>query len=184
MYSKEKSIHMTLTSKNILLRALEKEDIAVLYEWENQTDYWLDSQTLHPYSKYLLNQFLENASKDIFEMKQLRLVIVLNETSQAIGFVDLFDLDVKNSRAALGILIGEKQFRNKGFASEAIQLIIQYAFELLNLNQIYAHVITNNITSLHLFEKNGFTKSMVKRDWVQLNRQFLDVNLYQIFNKK
>ncbi|MFV0531383.1 MAG: GNAT family N-acetyltransferase [Flavobacteriales bacterium] len=172
---------MTLTSENIKLRALEPEDISILYEWENQADHWLDSQTLHPYSKYLLNQYIENASYDIFQMKQLRLVIVLKINNQSIGFVDLFDLDLKNSRVALGILIGEESFKNKGYASEAIQLMIQYAFKTLNLNQVYAHVVANNKVSLQLFKKNGFEKTMVKKDWVQINHQFLDVNLYQIF---
>ncbi|APD08173.1 diamine N-acetyltransferase [Flavobacteriaceae bacterium UJ101] len=173
---------MTLISKNIELRALEPEDISILYEWENQTNYWLDSQTLHPYSKHLLNQYLENVSRDIFEMKQLRFVIVLKEKNEAIGFVDLFDLDVKNSRAAIGILIGESQNKNKGYASEAIQLIVDYAFKILNLNQLYADVIESNTISKRLFEKNGFIKTMVKKNWVQLNRQFLDVSLYQLFN--
>lgn len=175
---------MTLTSKNIQLRALEPDDITLLYEWENQTAYWLDSQTLHPYSKFLLNQFLENATRDIFEAKQLRLVILLQNTKQPIGFVDLFDLDVKNSRAALGILIGDEVHKNKGYASEAIQLIIRYAFEILNLKQLYANVIENNEISKRLFEKNDFNKTMTKKKWVQLNRQFLDVYLYQIFNIK
>ncbi len=175
---------MILISENIQLRALEPHDIAVLYEWENQTDYWLDSQTMHPYSKYLLNQFLENASRDIYETQQLRLVILLKETQEPIGFVDLFDLDVKNSRAALGILIGSEKNKNKGYASEAIQLILQYAFEILNLKQVYADVIENNTTSMRLFEKNGFIKTITKKKWVQLNRQFLDVYLYQFFNTK
>lgn len=175
---------MILTSKNIQLRALEPEDISILYEWENQTDYWLDSQTLHPYSKHLLNQYLKDASRDIFEMKQLRLVIILKENNAVIGFIDLFDLNIKNSRAAVGILIGEKQNKNKGYASEAIQLIKNYAFKILNLNQVYADIIENNKASKRLFEKNGFIKTAKKKNWVQLNRQFLDVSLYQLINHK
>ncbi len=175
---------MTLNSNNIRLRALEPEDISILYDWENNTEYWLDSQTLHPYSKQLLNDFLDNASHDIFESKQLRLVIELNESKESIGFIDLFDLDVKNSRAAVGILIGDDCYKNKGFASEAIKLIKQYSFSVLNLNQLYADVIENNKKSKRLFEKNNFIKTMSKKNWVQRNRQFFDVDLYQFINEE
>ena len=174
---------MTLISKNIQLRALEPTDISVLYDWENKAENWLDSQTLHPYSKQLLNQLIENATITVFEAKQLRLMIVLKESENAIGCIDLFDVDVKNSRAGVGILIGEEFYKNRGYASEALQLIIQYAFENLNLKQLYAEVIQNNKASHRLFEKNNFEKTAIKKDWIQLNRKFLNVSLYQIFNQ-
>ena len=65
----------TLKGKNILLRALEQTDLDFLYELENDTSIWEVSNTIAPYSRYILKKYLENSHKDIFEVKQLRLVI-------------------------------------------------------------------------------------------------------------
>ena len=73
---------MTLKGQNIHLRALEPEDLDFLYEIENNESIWEVSNTQTPYSKWVLKQYLENAHQDIYEAKQLRLVIVLSETNE------------------------------------------------------------------------------------------------------
>uniref|UniRef100_UPI0037C16F17 GNAT family N-acetyltransferase n=1 Tax=Flavobacterium sp. TaxID=239 RepID=UPI0037C16F17 len=118
---------MTLKGQNIHLRALEPEDLDFLYEIENNKSIWEVSNTQTPYSKWVLKQYLENAHLDIYEAKQLRLVIVFSETNEKVGFIDLFDFDAKNSRAGIGILISEN-FRNQGIGKETLQLLSNYAF--------------------------------------------------------
>ena len=77
----------------IKLRALEPEDIDILYRWENDTDVWKVSNTIAPFSKYILRQFIENQKYDIYETKQLRLIIEALETQKPVGTIDLFDID-------------------------------------------------------------------------------------------
>ena len=89
----------------IKLRALEPEDIDILYRWENDTDVWKVSNTIAPFSKYILRQFIENQKYDIYETKQLRLIIEALETQKPVGTIDLFDIDPYNLRAGVGILI-------------------------------------------------------------------------------
>ena len=65
----------TLKGEHILLRALEPDDLDFVYQVENNTSIWHLSHTQTPYSRFLIKQYLENAHQDIYEAKQLRLVI-------------------------------------------------------------------------------------------------------------
>ena len=88
---------------DIILRALEPEDLEILYKWENDTDLWTVSNTLTPYSKYVLRQFIEESTKSIYETCQQRFMIDLAKENVTIGTVDIFDFDVTNQRAGIGI---------------------------------------------------------------------------------
>ncbi|MDT0557512.1 GNAT family N-acetyltransferase [Ichthyenterobacterium sp. W332] len=154
----------TLQGKYIGLRALEPEDLEFLYQIENDESIWELSNTQTPYSKFLLEQYLENAHKDIFEAKQLRLVITSLE-HKTFGLVDIFDFDPKNKRAGIGILISNPEDRDKGYGSEALSLVIKYCFKHLFLHQLYANIDEHNVKSLKLFETQGFKKIGLKEDW-------------------
>lgn len=103
------------------------------------------------FSKFLLKQYLENAHLDIYEAKQLRLVIDDKVTGKSIGMIDLFDFNPQHKRAGIGILI-HPDFQQKGFASEALQLLIKYCFIHLHLHQLYANITSDNTSSLHLLK--------------------------------
>ena len=64
-----------LETDSVRLRALEPEDIDVLYKWENDTRIWKMSNTVAPFSKYVLRRFIEDQKYDIYETKQLRMII-------------------------------------------------------------------------------------------------------------
>ena len=98
----------TLKGNNIYLRALEPEDLEFIYKIENNESVWEVSNTQTPYSRFLIRQYLENAHQDIYEAKQLRLAICLNDTFEAVGLIDLFDFDPKNNRAGVGIVISNE----------------------------------------------------------------------------
>lgn len=94
---------VNLQGKHIYLRALEPGDLDFLYELENNTDIWEISGTTVPYSKHVLKQYLDNAHRDIFDVKQLRLCIC--KADQVLGLIDLFDFDPHNKRAGVGLII-------------------------------------------------------------------------------
>ena len=170
-----------LKGKHIYLRALEPEDLDFIYEIENNTTLWELSDTQTPYSRFLIKQYLENAHQDIFEAKQLRLVICDNENT-TIGLIDVFDFNPKNKRAGIGILIKDEAKRNKGFGKEALSVLINYCFETLHLHQLYANVSEENYSSLKLFENSGFTKVGLKKDWIFNGNQFTNEYLLQRIN--
>lgn len=171
----------TLKGKNINLRPLEPEDLQFLYDSENEESNWKISGTLVPYSKYLLKNYIENSHQDIYEAKQARLVIESNKESTPIGMIDLFDFDPLHKRAGVGILINPI-YQHKGFASEALQLLISYAFHYLNLHQLYANITVDNTNSLRLFEKFNFQCIGIKKDWIYHNQTYTDEATYQLIH--
>ncbi|MBD0832608.1 GNAT family N-acetyltransferase [Aestuariibaculum sediminum] len=172
---------ITLKGEHIYLRALEPEDLEFIHAIENDESIWEISSTQTPYSKYIIKQYLEQAHKDIFEVKQLRLVIC-NDNHQTLGLIDLFDFDFKNKRSGVGILVKEPADRSKGFGSEALKLLIDYCFTHLDLHQLYCNVSEENEASINLFTKHNFTAVGLKKDWIYFNGSYKNEYLFQLIN--
>ena len=172
---------LTLSGKNINLRPLEPEDLEFIYEIENNEDLWELSSTQTPYSRFLIKQYLDNAHRDIYEVKQLRLVIETKE-EERLGLIDIFDFDPQHRRAAIGILIVEKENRGKGFGAEALKLLCGYSFERLKLHQLYANVAEENLKSQKLFRNMNFQQIGIKKDWNLVNGNYKNEILYQLIN--
>jgi len=172
---------ITLKGDNIYLRALEPEDLNFIHIIENDETIWEISNTQTPYSKFLIQQYLDHAHKDIFEVKQLRLVIS-NYDNEALGLIDLFDFDFKNQRAGVGVLVKEPEDRLKGYGHEALKLLIDYSFTHLDLHQLYCNISEENDSSIKLFSKVGFQKIGLKKDWNYINGSFKNEFLYQLIN--
>ncbi len=171
----------TLLGKNINLRALEPKDLDFLFTTENNEFFWEISSTQIPYSKHILQKYIENAHQDIYEAKQYRFVIC-NNKNNPVGMVDLFDFNPQHKRVGLGILILPK-FQGNGFASEALELAIDYTFTYLNVHQIFANIIANNHKSIALFKKLNFKKVGVKKEWIYANTKYKDEILFQLIKK-
>ena len=174
---------MFIQTEHIYLRALEPTDLELLYTCENDRLVWKVSNTITPFSKYILQQYLESSQNDIYTNKQLRLMICKTKTHECIGTIDLFDFDALNGRVGLGILIFEL-FRKQGFAFEAIDLVKQYVFDTLLLNQLYCNITSSNNDSMTLFEKCGFQQIGLKKQWnrVKIN-EYEDEWVYQLIKK-
>lgn len=171
-----------LETELIRLRALEPEDIDILYTWENDTTVWQVSNTIAPFSRYILRQFIENQRYDIYETKQLRLIIESKEKQVPVGAIDLFDLDPYNRRAGVGILIYNKQDKGQGYASSALNAVIRYCFQVLNLNQLYCNIPFDNSPSLSLFKSKGFLTVGIKREWIKTTSDWQDEYMLQLLN--
>ncbi len=171
-----------LKGKKIYLRAVEPEDAEILYQWENDFSLWKVSNTLQPFSLNLIKKYISIAHLDIYETKQLRLMIQTQPPdSKPVGMIDLFDFDPYHSRAGVGIMI-KKEYRQNGYAKEALSILIKYSFEYLNLHQLYANIAVDNKASCLLFENCGFEKTCIRKDWNFDGRKFNDIFFYQIIN--
>lgn len=170
---------VTLKGKHIYLRALETEDLEFVHAIENDEEIWHLSHTQTPYSRFLIKQYLEAAHKDIYEAKQFRLVIS-NYDDQPLGMIDIFDFDFLNKRAGVGVLIKNKKNRSKGVGTEALQLLVNYSFNKLQLHQLYCNITEDNTASLKLFTKQGFKKVGLKKDWTFTNNKFKNEYLLQL----
>lgn len=170
---------MTLIGKKINLRALEPEDLEFLYQIENDESFWEVSHTQKPFSKYILKQYLESAHLDIYETKQVRFIIEETDTKNQVGMIDIFDFNPQHKRAGVGILV-HPDFQKKGFASEALSLLIKYSFYYLQVHQLYANITSENIQSIQLFKKQNFTTVGVKKNWILSEGKFKDEILFQL----
>jgi diamine N-acetyltransferase len=175
-----------LESEHIRLRALEPADVELLFNWENDPDLWLISNTLVPFSKYILRQYIKNSHLDIYQTKQLRMMIDLKQGDEVdtIGTIDLFDFDPYHFRAGIGILIKEEKDRRKGYASEALKLFVDYCFRTLQLHQVYCNVSEDNDSSLKLFQKQGFVVIGVKKEWLRDGKSWRSEYLLQLINEE
>ena len=172
-----------LEGKKLILRALEPTDVDVLFEWENDEKLWYLSNTIAPFSRFTLEQYILNVHQDIYTTKQLRLMIDKKEPdgNNLIGSIDLFDFDPTNKRAGLGVLIIENE-RSKGYASEALDLLINYCFTTLQLHQVYCNISADNQASLKLFEKQNFSMVGQKKEWLFIDGKWVDENILQLIN--
>lgn len=172
-----------LEDEVIRLRALEPEDLELLYRWENDSALWEFSSTLAPFSRYLLKEYIENAAQQtIFEARQLRLMMTLKPEQKTIGVLDLFDFDPHNRRAACGILV-DRPYQGNGYGFRSMCLLTDYAFSFLGMRQLYVHIPAHNVDSLRLYERFGFERTGILRDWVVTdNRRYADVYVLQLIN--
>jgi diamine N-acetyltransferase len=167
-----------LKGKHVALRALEPEDLEYLFALENDTDIWEISGTLTPYSRSVLREYLERSHQDIYQAKQLRLAICAQGKSP-VGLIDLYDFDPRHLRAGIGIVISQSENRNQGYGADALSLLCEYAFSVLDLHQLYAGVSADNARSIHLFSKLGFRQNGVRQDWLRTSSGFKDELLFQ-----
>lgn len=172
---------VTLQGDLVYLRALEPDDLEFIYVIENDESLWELSQTQTPYSRYLIQEYLEHAHKDIYEVKQLRLVIC-TKTDDAVGLIDLFDFDFKNRKAGVGVLIKNESNRGMGLGKEALTLLIRYCFTQLQLHQLWCNILEENTASINLFTKLGFKKIGLKKDWNLENGVYKNEFLFQRIN--
>lgn len=171
-----------LQGKSVYLRALEPEDLEFVHSVENDEDIWEFSNTHTPYSRFVIRQYLENAHQDIFEAKQLRLAICKKGKDQAVGLIDLFEFEPHHKRAGVGIVVRKSEDRNAGVGTEALELLIAYAFTKLGIHQLYANIAPGNEASVRLFTKFGFELVGLKKDWNLIEGQYRDEALYQLIN--
>ena len=171
---------MFLENSNIKLRALEPEDLDVLYKWENDTLQWHTGNTTAPLSRYDLRQYIATAPKNIYEHGFIKLIVERKADNAKLGIVDLFDYDHQSSRAETGIYIAP-EYRNCGYGTQAVELISQYALKFLKLNQIYCNIPEGNSASNILFSKCGYNKTAVIPQWIKGADGYLSVTLMQRF---
>ncbi len=171
-------------TEKIFLRMVEPHDATKLLLWENNSENWKVTDTEVPFSLHAIQALIEQ-QQQIRSTGQLRMMICLNEsTKEPIGAIDLYDVDFKNKNASVGILIGEKQNRGKGFAKDALKLIIEYASNHLALYNLVCSIQAVNEESIHLFETAGFEYVGRRKEWFSIKNNRIDELIYQLCLEK
>ncbi len=164
---------------SVTLRAMEPEDLDLLYQIENNMQLWNVGSTNVPYSRYVLHDYIAHASGDIYTDKQVRL-IVDDDEHNAIGIVDIVNFSPQHKRAELGIVIQEKH-RGKGYGKAVIKKTIDYALNVLHLHQLYAIVNCSQQYTIHLLKKMGFEQTCLLAQWLYDGKNYSNACLMQCF---
>ena len=163
--------------KQIKLRAIEPEDLDLLYRIENDVELWNVSTSNVPYSRYLLHEYVANNKNDIYSDGQVRM-IVENSEGEAIGVADLVNFDPLNLRAEVGLII-LNDYRRQGYGIAVLNRIADYALRILHLHQLYAYVDVNNSPSLGVFQKADYKVAAEIKDWLYDGQNYHDSVLFQ-----
>ena len=164
---------------SVKLRAMEPEDLDVLYTIENDQELWAIGVTSVPYSRFVLHDYVANTKNDIYADGQVRLMIE-NESGGVVGVADLVNFDPKNNKAELGLVI-MPMYRHQGFAVAAVHQMERYALQVLHLHQLYVIIAESNVFALDLFRKEGFTEAVRLQDWLYNGKKYEDAMLLQTF---
>ncbi|ADV44501.1 GCN5-related N-acetyltransferase [Bacteroides helcogenes P 36-108] len=165
-------------SERLHLRAMEPEDLEIMYAMENDPQNWDVTNFNVPYSKFILRQYIENSQCDMFADRQLRMMIVRHEDDAVVGTVDITDFSPLHSRGEIGIVV-QREYQSKGYAKEALDLLCDYVFGFLFLKQLTAHISTDNEASIQLFKSCGFAECGLLKEWWCVGGQYKDVVLLQ-----
>lgn len=159
----------------IRLRKIEPTDLPFLYQWENDSAAWADGANHNPLSQHDLRDYIAASTGDIYKDGQLRLIAeFLSQTpsvgdsqrsgTETIGCIDLFDLDPRNRRAAIGMYVAP-DFRGKGLGQAMVVALEDYAFTFLHLRLLYAVIGTMNEPCSHLYRSMGYQPSAPLPAW-------------------
>jgi diamine N-acetyltransferase len=171
---------MWLKNETLRLRALEESDLNMLYDWENDSNNWLYTSTLMPYSKHTLLEYIRNCQTDIFALETLKLVIELTDGT-AVGTLDVFNIDHFNGRAELGVFVDSK-YRGHGYATVAYNLFKDYAFKYLGWVNLYSIIPQKNSPMHNAAIRAGFSKTATLEKWIKTPQGYEDADIYTCIN--
>ncbi|MBC1422200.1 GNAT family N-acetyltransferase [Listeria seeligeri] len=159
-------------SNRIQLRSLSEEDAVSFSKWSEDGEYLRGLDT--DFAKPRNTEFFKNqiqSFEDSTDMIQFGIYVPQNQL--LIGFISLHSIEWNNQIASMAIGIGEAEYRKNGYGSEAIQLLLNYAFHELNLHKVELDVISNNDTAIYCYKKNGFeTEGVAKEAILRDNQRF------------
>ena len=162
------------------LRAPEPEDLACMMQFENTTTLWELSNTTGPYSRFYLKQYIETNQNNLYEDKQLRLMIE-NPGKQVVGIIDLCNFDPFHHRAEVGIVIAA-YYQGQGIGELALSLLKEHSFDFLGIHLLYAYIDVTNEPCRKLFKKCGFEECAYLKDWMRTGKTYRDVVMVQCIN--
>ena len=171
-----------IEGEDIYLRELEISDVTQSYcNWMNDPEV---TQYLkkHP-GKWTIKE-LKNYVREIKKCPDVLFwAIILKDKKRHIGNIKLGHINGINGFADIGIIIGEKSFWGKGLATEAIKLVVNYAFSQLNLQKLIAGANKNNLGSIKIFRKDGFAELEAEEKRGFCGDSYIDGMLLKIVKK-
>ena len=169
-----------LVGDRIYLSPRSTEDYEIFAEWLNDfqvTDYTSRSGKIM--SNAAEKEYLEanNNPEAVFAIVDLK-------TDKMVGTVGIEQIDHLHRRGTLGIFIGDENYRDNGYGTEAIKLILEYGFKYLNLKNINLDVMSFNARAIRCYEKCGFKMAGTRRKAMFINGNYYDIYSMDILDEE
>ncbi|MBM3463023.1 MAG: GNAT family N-acetyltransferase [Armatimonadetes bacterium] len=166
-----------ILGQRIRLWALERFDVSQNYHWANDPELiYLTGMNPNPKSLVDIERWFDNVCNN----NNQRMFTIKTQDGEYLGNIEIGDIDWRVGRGEIGLLVGERRFWNQGYGSEAIELMVNFAFEELRLHRIEARVLTHNTRAQRVFEKCGFVREGILRGSHFVAGKHLDVVVYSL----
>ncbi|HAG43193.1 MAG TPA: GNAT family N-acetyltransferase [Clostridium sp.] len=166
----------------IRLRKISLNDYSTYHNWRNDIE--VMQSTSPQLDMYTLEETEEYVSAIATQSNAKGYIIEYKETNQAVGIISLINIDYKNRSAECIIDIGAKEMWGKGIGTAAISLILEFAFNELNLHRIYLQVFSFNERGIKLYEKMGFIHDGKLRQALYRNGSWHDIVIMSILKNE
>lgn len=170
---------MSAYTDSLFLRAPEPEDLEMMLSIENDVSSWVTGTVSGLYSRYQLKRYILENQNDVYEDRQLRLMVV-HPVDGVVAMVDLCTFDPRNNRAEVAIVVRADK-RHCGVGRKSLQLLEEHCFVRLGIYQLYAYIAVNNTYSLALFQGEGYIENGCLKHWLHTPEGYVDVCIFQKF---
>ena len=168
-----------IVGERIYLSPFNADDTEIYTKWAEWMNDRAVSDTYHGHHNLVS---LANAKKTLEEFQGHRFAIVLLDGDKLLGHISLHDIDHLTRHAFIGIFIGDGEYRNKGYGTEAVKLVLDYGFKTMNLHNIMLSVHADNGAAIACYKKVGFKEAGRRRDWMFKNGKYIDTMYLDILD--
>jgi len=173
-----------ILGERLRLRAVEKEDIDRFVVWLNDPEVRKGIDIFLPLSRHEEEKWFETTMAKPTTEHPFVMEINDRESWNPIGDCGFFEIDWLNRFGEIGIFIGEKQYWNQGYGSEAVRMLLKHGFDTLNLNRIFLRVFEDNPRAIRAYEKVGFVHEGRLRKAKYRDGQYLDILLMSVLREE
>lgn len=160
-----------LEGERVYLRPVGLDDTELVFQMLFNSEARRLTGTQKAFTREEIAQYIQGKVSD---SSSVLLLIALRENDQVIGDVQIGGIDRNNRNAYIRIAIDSSTFQGKGFGSEALLLMLDYGFGILNLHRIELNVFAFNERAIHTYEKLGFQREGVQRQALYYNHEYHD----------
>ena len=179
---KENDQPITFIEGDIInLCPLSLNHLNLYIKWVNDSKVRLYARNVLPRTEEEWKKLFENQGKG--QIVTIDFEIWHKADRKPIGEIGFFNINQFDSKAAIGLSIGEREYWSKGICTEAVKLISNYAFQELNLNKLYSYIFKPNFGSFKCAEKNGFIREAILKQDCYVDGKFEDTYIYSLLKE-
>lgn len=166
----------------VYLRALEPDDYKTSIEWRRDNEIW----GMVGSTKYFVSEAYEKkwVEDTIFNSRNIKLAVCEVNSNKYIGNVYATDIDQTNRSCTTGVLIGNREYWGRGYASEAYRLLLDYLFNERNVYRVQAYVLESNEASMKMHQKVGYKIEGTLRQSVYKNGRYQNQVLLSLLKEE